>query len=93
MSRIVFICVLLVSVLVDAQAQIGAWTKKASMPVQGGSACVVNGKIHVFGGAGNGPSYNDLASNEVYDPLTDTWGKKRLCRLPGVFFPPLDHQV
>ncbi|OGP66167.1 MAG: hypothetical protein A2169_14035, partial [Deltaproteobacteria bacterium RBG_13_47_9] len=72
-------CLIIVSLILvffDAQAQSGAWTEKTPMPMIGGSACVVNGKIYVLGGAGNGPGYIDLATNEVYDPLTDAWETK-----------------
>ncbi len=55
------------------RAQNGAWTRKANAPLPPGSACVLNGKIYVMGGTGNSPDYTDQATNEVYDPLKDTW--------------------
>jgi len=66
----------LVLFFADAWAQGGAWTQKAGVQMQGGSACVVNGKIFVLGGCGNGPGYNDLVTNEAYDPATNTWKAK-----------------
>ena len=59
-------------IVFDVQAQSGAWTQKASLPTQGGPACVVDEKLFVLGGAGNGPGYADLATNEVYDPAFRT---------------------
>jgi len=56
------------------------WTTKAEMPTARGyyhAACVVDGRIYVFGGA---TKYGDLSEDfscvptvEVYDPATDTW--------------------
>jgi len=56
------------------------WTTKADMPTARGyhhAACVVDGRIYVFGGA---TKYGDLSGDyscvptvEVYDPATDTW--------------------
>jgi len=81
-------CLILVSsflVFFDAHGQSGAWTTKTSMPALAGSACVVNGNIYVLGGAGNGPGYIDLATNEVYYPSTDTWEAKASVPTPRGF--------
>ena len=70
------ICLFSILILPDAQAQSGAWTRKTDMrtPKLGVSAGVVNGRIYVFGAGGCYAScHNDLATNEVYVPLTDTW--------------------
>jgi parallel beta-helix repeat protein len=80
-------CLLIVSlvfVFFDAQAQSGAWTKKADLPKGGGSACVVNDKIYVLGGTTAG-SYSDLAYNVVYDPSTNTWEEKAPVPTPRGF--------
>jgi len=51
------------------------WTKKADMPTarSGASSSVVNGKIFVIGGWGNG---NTVSTVEEYDPFLDKWTKK-----------------
>lgn len=62
------------------------WRELAPMPTARGSAnaVVVNGKIHVIGGAGLHPGsketaahparpHRSLGTNEVYDPATNTW--------------------
>lgn len=52
------------------------WTKKASMPTERGAlaAGVVNGRIYAIGGAQRQIfKLRDVAANESYDPVTDTW--------------------
>jgi N-acetylneuraminic acid mutarotase len=62
------------------------WKAVAPLPTRRGSpnAAVVNGKIYVIGGAGFHPGsretavhparpHRSLATNEVYDPATNTW--------------------
>jgi len=72
-------CLILLSsvlVLSDALAQSSAWTRKTDVPIprMGASAGVVKGKIYVFGAGGCYAScHTNLAANEVYVPLTDTW--------------------
>jgi len=66
------------SFFMASQGQGDTWTKRADMPTprHGISACAVNGKIYVFGGAkdmGNGAS---LSTVEEYDPATNEWTKK-----------------
>ena len=66
----------LVLFFAEVEAQSGAWRRKANVPFPkvGASACVVNGKIYVFGAGGCYAScHTDLAANRIYDPLTDTW--------------------
>jgi parallel beta-helix repeat protein len=72
-------------VFFQAHGQSGAWTPKTSMPIQAGSACVVNGNVYVIGGAGNGPGFVDLATNEVYYPSTDAWETKEPMPTPRGF--------
>ncbi len=52
--------------------QTDSWSQAAPMPtgVWEHSACVVDDKIYVIGGATN---INSLQIFQVYDPLTDTW--------------------
>ena len=52
------------------------WTQKADMPTgrSGMSTSVVNGKIYVIGGWGEGDQ--PLSTVEEYDPVTDTWTRK-----------------
>ncbi len=63
-----------------------SWKALAPMPSKRGSvnAAVVDGKIHVIGGAGVHPGSKEvsihparphraLATNEIYDPATNTW--------------------
>lgn len=55
------------------------WTKKADIPTprQAATACVLNGKIYVIGGvSGVGFIFEELATIEVYDPVSDTWTEK-----------------
>lgn len=52
------------------------WTNKTSLPVAEGflQAVTVNGKVYVMGGgAYNGTAYDINATNEVYDPVSDSW--------------------
>jgi len=62
----------LVSVQINAQ---NGWTMKSQIPTPRGGlcACVVDNKIYVIGGITGSPGFSDLAVNEMYDPLTDTW--------------------
>jgi N-acetylneuraminic acid mutarotase len=59
------------------------WTKKAEMSIRRKyvSACVLNGKIYVFGGT-SGFCTPSLSSVEVYDPVTDTW--REIASMPSV---------
>ena len=59
--------------------QADTWSTKTDMPTgrRGAGAAVVDGKIYVIGGlVGNPSPASPLATVEVYDPATDTWGKK-----------------
>jgi N-acetylneuraminic acid mutarotase len=54
------------------------WETKASMPTPRADlgANVANGKIYLIGGKeywGDGPLYHQLAVNEVYDIVSDSW--------------------
>ena len=52
------------------------WTKKADMPTAtaSSSACVINGKIYVIGGAPN--NVDPIATVQEYDPIANKWDKK-----------------
>ena len=70
-------CLTIVSfvlVSIQIQAQNG-WTHISNQRTHsaGASASVIDNKIYVIGGTDGAPNYNDLAANEVYDPLTNTW--------------------
>lgn len=71
---LIIISLALVTVQISSQ---NGWTQKADLPTPrtGASACVFNNKIYVIGGYM--PSSGDLAVNEVYDPLMDTWETKQ----------------
>jgi RNA polymerase sigma factor (sigma-70 family) len=60
------------------QGQGDTWTKRADMPTprHGISACAVNGKIYVFGGAKDMGAGAFLSTVEEYDPAADRWIKK-----------------
>jgi hypothetical protein len=64
------VSLVLVSIQTNAQ-----WTHITDQRTAsaGASASVINGKIYVIGGSGEGPGYIQLNVNEVYDPLTNTW--------------------
>ena len=56
------------------------WEAKADLPTPRHAATVetFDGKIYVFGGAGDEASiWADRATVEVYDPSTDSWEKRR----------------
>ncbi len=57
----------------------GTWTRKAAMPTARGwlaSSCpVVDGRIYVIGGSGDGIDWYSPTVEE-YDPATDTWTRK-----------------
>lgn len=56
------------------------WTLMAPMPTSRSNAAVgvVDGKIYVIGGYGEGATYEERtkATNEMYDPITNTWTTK-----------------
>jgi N-acetylneuraminic acid mutarotase len=60
------------------------WTSKAPMPTPRHhlTSAIVDGKLYVFGGRTVGSnsslssSYVNLNSNEMYDPISDTWTSK-----------------
>ena len=90
MKKLIFfncslIIVLMILIFFDVQAQNGTWTKKAKIPTPRVviSAGVVDNKIYVIGGSSDG--INNLAVNEVYDPLTDTWETKKPMPTPRNF--------
>jgi hypothetical protein len=71
-------CLVIISLAlipVQSYAQNG-WTMKAPDPTPraGHCACVVDNKIYVIGGVDAG--INNIATHEMYDPLTDTWTPK-----------------
>ena len=67
---LIIISLALVSIHIQAQ---NGWTQKADIPTPRlvASASVVNGKIYVIGGWD--VNINELANNEMYDPLTGSW--------------------
>jgi hypothetical protein len=67
---LLFISLALVSIHIQAQ---NGWTNTTNMPTPRlcASASVVDGKIYVIGGWD--ANLNDLANNEMYDPLTGSW--------------------
>ena len=79
-AKITFVVVGLVAAIVLTSAEsarAGTWTQKADMPTARNwlSTSVVDGKIYAIGGM---TVYRgtDLATVEVYDPVTDTWTQK-----------------
>lgn len=67
----------------------GRWERRADMPTprHGHSAVVAFGRIYVFGGYGElEGAQGPLATVEEYDPVTDTWTKKRGGRVRRGFF-------
>jgi N-acetylneuraminic acid mutarotase len=58
------------------------WTSKAPMPTARHhlTSGVVDGKLYVFGGrtgySNSSSTYVNLNSNEMYDPISDTWTSK-----------------
>jgi N-acetylneuraminic acid mutarotase len=79
---LILIFLALVSIQISAQ---NGWTKKTHPPTSraSASACVIDGKIFVIGG--NTTSVWDIANNETYDPLTDTWEVKSSMPTPRSF--------
>ena len=56
--------------------EIGEWSERAPMPTSraGHAAAVLDGRIYVLGGEGNGDHPSGVFDdNEVYTPATDTW--------------------
>lgn len=54
----------------------GTWQLKAQMPTlryDAASAVGPDGKVYVVGGRSTNSNNRELASLEIYDPLTDTW--------------------
>jgi parallel beta-helix repeat protein len=80
------VAVFLILLFSTAQAQSGAWTRKADVPTPraGSSASVVRDSVYVIGGLTS--VYVEVATNEAYDPLTDTW-KGRMPRLTPAAWP------
>ncbi|MCH8118188.1 MAG: hypothetical protein IIC00_00500 [Planctomycetes bacterium] len=79
-TKITFALVVLVAAIMlasAASARAATWTRKADMPTARNwlSTSVVDGKIYAIGGM---TVYRgtDLATVEVYDPVTDTWTPK-----------------
>jgi N-acetylneuraminic acid mutarotase len=79
-NKITFILVGLVTAIVlssAGSARAATWTQKADMPTARNwlSTSVVDGKVYAIGGL---TVYRgtDLATVEVYDPVTDTWTPK-----------------
>jgi Kelch motif len=58
------------------------WTSKAPMPTPRHhlTSAIVDGKLYVFGGrtvgSNSSSSWINLNSNEMYDPISDTWTSK-----------------
>ena len=69
----------LVLLFVEVQAQSGAWELKAplSPPRAAASAVAIDDKIYVIGGCDGAPYYADMATNDVYDPVWNTWDRFR----------------
>src|SRR5436309_2968284 len=61
-----------------ALAQSGSWTTKTSMPTARAAlaGAQVNDVIYAIGGYNNSGGFNLFASNEAYDPATNTWSTK-----------------
>jgi len=71
-------CLTIISLVLFSIQTHAQWTHITDLPTPraGASACVYNNKIYVMGGIdANGA---DLAVNEVYDPLTNTWDTTKL---------------
>ncbi|MFQ5641231.1 MAG: T9SS type A sorting domain-containing protein [bacterium] len=68
-------------------AQHETWITKSEMPTArfGASACLVDGKIYVLGGAGQDVN-NPYGTIEVYDPGTNAWTAKTDMPIPNYFF-------
>ena len=68
------ILIALLGVYAIGGAQEGTWTKKADMPTARAfhATSVVDGKIYVIGGGGEGP----VARIDEYNPLTGNWARK-----------------
>ena len=68
------------------------WQRLADMPTvrAGAKTAVVDGKIYVMAGyAGkdnHGKNFKFLKAVEMYDPQTDTWGRKQDMRIPRIQF-------
>ena len=68
------------------------WQRLADMPTvrAGAKTAVVDGKIYVMAGyAGKdnqGKNFKFLKAVEMYDPQTDTWGRKQDMRIPRIQF-------
>jgi N-acetylneuraminic acid mutarotase len=64
------------------------WETKAPMPTPRADLCanVVDGKIYLIGGKeywGVEPFYHELAVNEVYDPVTNSWSTMSSMPIPA----------
>ena len=72
LRKFCLIIISLVLVSINVQSQNG-WTNITNMPTPRlcASASVVDGKIYVIGGWD--ANINELANNEMYDPLTGSW--------------------
>lgn len=63
-------------------AKTNTWTSKTPMPTARHhlTSAVVDGKLYVFGGrtvsSNSSSSWVNLNSNEMYDPISDTWTSK-----------------
>lgn len=79
-TKITFVLVGLVAAIVlssAGSARAATWTQKTDMPTARSwlSTSVVDGKIYAIGGL-TSLRGTDLATVEVYDPVTDTWTQK-----------------
>jgi hypothetical protein len=66
-----------------------SWTYVAALPSPraGGSAVVLDGKIHLIGGGNyQGPAWDNLENHLVYDPKADAWSS--LASMPSTRFTP-----
>ncbi len=79
-TKITFVLAGLVTAIVltsAGSARAATWTQKADMPTARNwlSTSVVDGKVYAIGGL-TVYGGTDLATVEVYDPVTDTWTPK-----------------
>jgi N-acetylneuraminic acid mutarotase len=78
LSKFWLIIIAFMLLYIQIQAQNG-WTLKSYLPTgrAGASATTLYNKIYVMGGITSSPDFTNLAVNEVYDPLTNTWEIKQ----------------
>ena len=78
----VLLCLMLVLLLYQASVSLAAedtWVQKTNIPTAryDFSTSVVNGKIYAIGGGTSFYTKSGLKIVEEYDPVTDTWTRKK----------------